>query len=262
MSDFERFEEPIKRNRFSERDKRLPKEFLLHAEGDLSVFYAPVDYVNTQARVAICGITPGLQQALLAFVEVKKQLIAGMTFEDALKQVKKKASFGGPMRAQLVSMLDHICVNQKLGIESCKQLFDTHAHLVHCTSALRYPVFVNGDNYRGKPNMLSIDLLRRQIDKGLVEEFGGLAKEFGKLPKNCIYIPLGPIVAEALSYLVSKGVIESSKVLDGMPHPSGANAERIKYFIGEKSKESLSQKTNPSKIDEAKGRLLAKLAAM
>jgi hypothetical protein len=49
-------------------------------------------------------------------------------------------------------------------------------------------------------------------------------------------------------------------VLAGLPHPSGANAERISYFLGRKSKEALSSKTNATKIDEAKLVLLKQLA--
>ncbi|WP_303045736.1 hypothetical protein [Turicimonas muris] len=41
-------------------------------------------------------------------------------------------------------------------------------------------------------------------------------------------------------------------MLPQIPHPSGANAERIAYFLGKKKKEDLSAKTNPDKIDTEK----------
>jgi hypothetical protein len=48
-------------------------------------------------------------------------------------------------------------------------------------------------------------------------------------------------------------------VLNGLPHPSGANAERIAYFLGKKAKESLSVKTNPATLDSAKCKLIFKM---
>lgn len=36
-----------------------------------------------------------------------------------------------------------------LGISSTRELFGRHDSLVHTTSALRYPVFRDGDNYGG-----------------------------------------------------------------------------------------------------------------
>lgn len=45
----------------------------------------------------------------------------------------------------------------------------------------------------------------------------------------------------------------------GMPHPSGANAERIAYFLGRKPKAALSAKTNADTIDAMKSQLLAQL---
>jgi hypothetical protein len=45
-----------------------------------------------------------------------------------------------------------------------------------------------------------------------------------------------------------------------LPHPSGANAERIAYFLGNKARESLSIKTNPDLLDQAKVKILEKLS--
>lgn len=253
MSHFEKFVDAIKRNTISMSDKNLPQDFLLSSDGDLSIYYAPFDYINRQAKITICGITPGFQQAVLALNEAKKQLLSGASIEASWKKSKETASFGGAMRNNLIAMLNHIGVHKKLGIESCEQLFSSHTHLVHYTSALRYPVFVGGENYNGTPNMISNRLLRAQIETHLTEELRSL-------PENCIYIPLGPKVTQAFSHLISEGIVKSRQVLDGMPHPSGANAERINYFLGKKKKEDLSKKTNPIQIDEVKSKLLKKIA--
>ena len=58
------------------------------------------------------------------------------------------------MRTNLVKMLDHIGANHYLRLSSSAELFGTRKDLVHYTSALRYPVFKNGENYSGS----SVDL--------------------------------------------------------------------------------------------------------
>jgi hypothetical protein len=44
-----------------------------------------------------------------------------------------------------------------------------------------------------------------------------------------------------------------------LPHPSGANAERIAYFLGNKDRKALSEKTDPLKLDRAKTELLSRI---
>lgn len=45
-------------------------------------------------------------------------------------------------------------------------------------------------------------------------------------------------------------------------HPSGANAERIAYFLGRKSRSALSAKTNPDKLDRAREEMIRKVLAL
>ncbi|MNF61691.1 hypothetical protein D3C84_433440 [compost metagenome] len=233
----------------------LPAELLLASEGNLQTFYAPFDHVNAGARVVLCGITPGLQQAIRALDEARKQLRQGASIEQAKQAAKETASFAGPMRNNLTSLLDHIGLHTLLGIDSCARLFDTHRHLVHYTSALRYPVFLDGQNYSGSPAMLSRASLRNQVETHLADEIRALGPQ-------CLYVPLGPKVTEVFQHLQTKGLLKAEQLLDGLPHPSGANAERISYFLGGKPREKLSSKTNPAVLDAAKARLLAKLATL
>lgn len=233
----------------------LPAELLLATEGKLQTFYAPFDHINTGAKIVLCGITPGLQQASRALDEARRQLRQGATLEQARQAAKETASFAGPMRSNLTSMLDHIGLHTLLGIESCARLFDTQRHLVHYTSALRYPVFLDGENYSGSPSILSRASLRNQVETHLAEEIRALGP-------NCIYVPLGPKVTEVFQHLQAKGLLKPEQLLDGLPHPSGANAERISYFLGGKPREKLSGKTNPDVLDAAKARLLDKLATL
>jgi hypothetical protein len=233
----------------------LPAELLLSSEGSLQTFYAPFDYVNTEARIVLCGITPGLQQASRALDEARKQLRQGASVDQARQAAKETASFAGAMRTNLINMLDHVGVHRLLGVDSCARLFDTHRHLVHYTSALRYPVFLDGQNYSGSPAMLSRSSLRHQVETHLAEEI----KTLGPL---CLYVPLGPKVTEVFQHLQVKGLLKPEQLLDGLPHPSGANAERISYFLGGKPREKLSSKTNPAVLDAAKAKILVKLATL
>ncbi|EJM34321.1 hypothetical protein PMI26_05809 [Pseudomonas sp. GM33] len=233
----------------------LPAELLLTSEGNLQTFYAPFDHVNAGARVVLCGITPGLQQASRALDEARQQLQAGASIEQAKQAAKETASFAGAMRNNLIALLDHIGLQTLLDIDSCARLFSTHRHLVHYTSALRYPVLVDGQNYSGSPAMLSRPSLRHQVETHLAEEVRTLGPQ-------CLYIPLGPKVTEVFQHLQARGLLKAEQILDGLPHPSGANAERISYFLGSKTREKLSSKTNPTVLDAAKTRLLAKLATL
>ena len=47
-----------------------------------------------------------------------------------------------------------------------------------------------------------------------------------------------------------------------MPHPSGANAERIAYFLGRKSRDQLSVKTNADRIDDAREHMRLQVEAL
>jgi hypothetical protein len=233
----------------------LPAEFLLASEGDLQTFYAPFDHINVGARIVVCGITPGSQQTRLALTEAGQQLRLGASVQYAKHAAKDTGSFAGPLRNNLVRMLDHVGVHTLLGIDSCARLFDTHRHLLHSTSALRYPVFVNGKDYSGSPSMLSRTSLRHQVETHLAEEIRVLGPQ-------CLYVPLGPKVTEVFQHLQAKGLLKPEQLLDGLPHPSGANAERISYFLGSKAREQLSSKTNAATLDTAKARIMAKLATL
>mgnify|MGYP003583822180 CR=1 FL=1 len=58
------------------------------------------------------------------------------------------------------------------------------------------------------------------------------------------------------------GHMRADSILDGLPHPSGPNGERIAYFLGRKARHELSAKTLPQKIDDARSRLLNRVAAL
>jgi len=67
-------------------------------------------------KIVLVGITPGLQQAANALNAAKIGLEKGSSSEDILKAVKTAASFSGPMRTNLISMLDYVGIHNKIGI--------------------------------------------------------------------------------------------------------------------------------------------------
>jgi hypothetical protein len=153
------------------------------------------------------------------------------------------------MRSNLVAMLDHVGPNTWLGMPSCVSLWDADDHLVHFTSALRYPVFVNGKNYSGQPSMTLTPTLRRLLDECLAEEAKALSDAF--------WVPLRPKALQGVDWLVHRGALKAERVLQGLPHPSGANAERVAYFVRRKPREALSSKTDPVSLDCARERIIA-----
>lgn len=77
-----------------------------------------------------------------------------------------------------------------------------------------------------------------------------------------VFVPLGDKVAEALHFVAEHGLLDRKRILDGLPHPSGANAERIAYFLGRKSRGALSAKTNADKLDQARDSMIQKVMAL
>lgn len=227
---------------------------LLAAEGSLTVHYAPFDCVNTQARVVLVGITPGKTQAVTALAEARQQLRQGATPSQALLRAKQTGAFAGPMRANLIAMLDHIGLAQWLELSSCASLFGASANLLQSASVLPFPVFVDGDNYNGSPDIVRTPLLQRM----LLEHFVPMARQVA----DAVFVPLGPVPSKALDWLVQQGALNGRQVLHGFPHPSAANSERIAYFLGRKQAAQLSAKTSPAKLDEARLQLVRAVAAL
>lgn len=210
-------------------------------EGPLRIELSPFDHIERGAQLVIVGITPGAQQRDLAAAAYERQILNGETVAAANRAAKFAASFGGAMRANLVRMLDTIGATSFVGLQSFAQAFDAATvGKVHFTSALRYPVFHSGANYNGQVPMLSSATLRSMIETLLREEAEALP--------DAIWQPLGDKPVAALKHLVSLGILKAEQIAPALPHPSGANAERIAFFLGNKSEKDLSPKTDSAKI--------------
>jgi len=95
-----------------------------------------------------------------------------------------------------------------------------------------------------------------------VSEYQQLTTYFGedvKAMPNTLFILLGDKVAEALNSLASGSLLSANRILDGLQHPSGVNAEQIAYFLGKKWREDLSAKTNPSKSEAARKDMMVRV---
>jgi len=188
-------------------------KFLVKKEDNIEVYYAPFDYVNSEAKIMIVGITPGLQQMLQSFQVINDG--------KSLKEVKDLSSFKGSMRTSLIKYLDELEVNKKLKIKSCESLFNKNSKYLHTTSLVKYPVFDKGKNYSGS-NILKKKMLIEFIEKNFLKEL--------KTLKKAIIIPLGNTVSSTIEYLNNKYDLKLACFLEGFPHPSGANARKNIQF--------------------------------
>ncbi len=227
------------------KEDLLTEEFLFDRDGKVEVYWAPFDYINKDAKVIILGITPGWTQMELAFNYVRHYLNQE-EYEQLIHNTKKQASFGGTtMRKNLIEMLDGIELNKFLGITSCDQLFNEKSDLLHTSSVLRYPVFIEGENYSGSnPKIFSHNIFLKMINELLVPELNSL--------KHAVIVPTGKVVSDVLKYLVEEGKIENKTILFNFPHPSGANGHRKEYYENNKNffKEQLTVAADMGKFQE------------
>jgi hypothetical protein len=229
----------------------IPKHFLLAQDGRYRSYYIPFEAVNRAARVVVVGISPGFVQWKNAMREAQRQMAAGASTDEVLVAARQAGAFSGAIRPNFVALLDAIGVQRWLGIASCATLFGPDAGLVHIGAILRHPVFVDGKNYSGTPAMPRHAFLRE-------ETLRYFAQEAALLP-DALYIPMGASVGEGLDWLAAQGVLRPDRILRGLPHPSGANAERVAYFLGRKERSALSGKTNGAQLDAARRALLAQM---
>jgi hypothetical protein len=205
----------------SEADILRP-ELLLTKTGRVTVYYCPSDSVNPPAKIVIVGITPGRHQAFLACREAQQAPVEGLNPNGVLRRARAVAAFAGSMRTNLVNMLDGIGIHEALGIASTQELFDQRADLLHATSAVLYPVFLDGRNYGGSPRPLKFPILKAFVDQVLIGELA--------MVQDAFVIPLGKAVSALLRVEVDRGALPAERCLLDFPHPSGANGHRIPQY--------------------------------
>jgi hypothetical protein len=95
--------------------------------------------------------------------------------------------------------LEYLGVHRHLGLQSAAELWTPagERHL-QSTSAIRYPAFVDGEDYGGRnPAVTSSPVLRRYVCELL-------APELARIP-DALVIPLGVSVDAAITLLVGEG---------------------------------------------------------
>ena len=133
------------------------------------------------------------------------------------------------MRKNLIEMLDELNLNKKLHMDSCSELFEEKDYLLHTTSIIPYPVFINNKNYTGfTPKIMDNEILFSYVKRYFYNEIE-------KLP-NVLIVPLGKAVEEVLKKMIKDNLIKEEQCLLGFPHPSGANGHRKKQFKENKMK--------------------------
>jgi hypothetical protein len=216
----------------------------MDASGDVKIYYAPFEHINPSARIVLVGITPGPTQMVNANNEARRVLLSGKSHAEAIRTAKSVGAFSGePLRSNLINQLNHWGFHKWLNLSDSAALFSTSRHLVQTTSLLRYPVFVNYNDYRGNPDMTKHPMLR----KYLLENFAAEVEEL----KDAVFVGLGPQVQKVLDRLIQERALKPDRVIGGMLHPSGNCTYRIKYLIGDRSA-SVPHATNPVPYDQGR----------
>lgn len=227
------------------RDPRL----LIEQEGAVQVFYAPFEYINPTARIVLVGITPGPTQMVNANTEARRVLLAGGSDAEAVRIAKQVAAFSGePMRSNLIKQLNHWGFHRWLGLADASALFEGDQSLLQTTSLLRYPVFCDGEDYRGAPDMTKSPLLRKHLFAGFVEEVQSLPK--------AVFVGLGPAVQKVIDKLVDERILPADRVIGGLLHPSGNCTYRINYLVGPRNAPP-PHATNPHTYDAGRSAFAA-----
>lgn len=216
--------ESLPLNKKYSKEQLLVDEFKMLSFEKMAMYYSPHnEYINPSAKILVVGITPGWNQMRIAYEEARACLNLELPQEEILCRAKHAARLAGTIRSNLIEMLDELGLHEYLLIPSANVLFDEECKLLHTTSVLRYPVFVDGRNYSGShPDLLSVPFFHDYACSALLEEI--------KLLDAPLVVPLGKSVENILMYLAKRGDVNYEDCLWGFPHPSGANGHRKKQF--------------------------------
>ncbi len=128
------------------------------------------------------------------------------------------------MRQNIIEMLNECGLPAALHVEDSSRLFDSKQELLHTTSVIKHPVFYKQKNYTGhRPAISRSALLSRYA-------LTCFPDEIEMMKKDILLIPLGKATESACRMLKKNGRMGHAVILEGFPHPSGANGHRFKQF--------------------------------
>lgn len=164
---FDKYYKLIKKLTSFNKKDILNDKFKLYGENNIKIYYAPHnEIINEQAKIFIVGITPGWTQTCIAYETAHNGLINNLAPEQIKKECKRNSRFAGSMKKNLIDMMNEINIDKKLGIESCSELFEDNDYLLHTTSIIPYPVFINNKNYTGSnPKIMDNETLYSYVKK-------------------------------------------------------------------------------------------------
>lgn len=249
---FERFKTAL-------RSSRPQSDFVLGTERGFTVYYVPFEYVNSDARLVLVGITPGPDQLKCAHATARR-LLSGPTADDViLREIKRSCAFDG-MRPRINEMLDHFGIPSCIGAISASSLWEADFRYFHTTSVVPNATFRSGDYFNGPfSDVLKVGLLRRQFEDVFIPSIKGMSGQ-------AVYVGMGPVADEALKTCVSRGVLRQQQVLGYFPHASGTSGSQFAYFMRRKRLADLKPK-DPVRhrvrdLDAAYERMLGNVKAL
>ncbi len=197
----------------------------------IAILWAPFDYVNRDARLAIVGVTPGPTQAMLSYKAVLSANAKGEDPEVTLARTKAASSFRGKViEPNLKSLLEHSGVSERVGIDNIDNLWLNEAYKVHFTSTIRYPTFLNGQLYNNQIDSLKHPELNRYVETYLAEELSAL-------PTSTLIVALGSKGPKIVRHAAKIAGVDHKRVV-ALPHPSGSATGAVRDFLSERRTES------------------------
>jgi hypothetical protein len=209
----------------------------IDSDGRYSLECVPFEHVNVEARLVIVGITPGPIQRDQGYEEAGRLLRQGLPDDEILRRVKKLAAFGGPtMRPNLERMIDALDIMTLVGGGRATGLWEARAHLFHATSVVPHAAFDKGKPFAGSfEEIRRVEVLRRRFERDFLPTLRHLRRD-------TYFTGLGPTPAGALSFVANAGLIDGSRILGWLAHPSKSGGSQVNIYLGEKKVEELKKR--------------------
>lgn len=200
----------------------------------------PFEHINPAAKLVIVGISPGLDQMKIAYNTVRRCLAQGMSYEEAAKQAKHEAAFGGKLRKNLNAILDHFHVPTWLGVAKSDDLFESRQDLIYSTSVVPHAAFIFDDK-KGEWNGLSDEFETNVLEVPAFRDcfMNSFVKRLSEIQPGAKFLALGPFVKDALEWCVENEYLDRSRILGTIAHPSGRSGSQVPTFIGIRKVDSL-----------------------